>query len=170
MSAKVVDRITQIAGDLIAALGLAASAIDTTPQPQAPRSSVANVGEDGFIVQLQLSPADSGILIGYHAETLNHFQLILSLIVHQQLKSWYRLTVNINDYRQNREATLTEMAHNAAQRVRLTGQEVVMPYLDSFERRFIHLALSQEPDLETVSLGEGRDRRLVIRPQSEPHS
>lgn len=158
MSAKIVDRITQIAGDLIAALGLAASAIQTTPQ------------DDGFLVQLQLSPADSGILIGYHAETLNHFQLILSLIVHQQLKSWHRLTVNINDYRQNREATLTEMAHNAAQRVRLTGQEVVMPYLDSFERRFIHLALSQELDLETVSLGEGRDRRLVIRSQSEPHS
>src|SRR3989344_913449 len=158
MSAEAVDTITQITRDLIAALGLVASAIDTTPQ------------DDGFIVQLQLSPSDSGILIGYHAETLNHFQLILSLIVHQQLKSWYRLTVNINDYRQNREATLTEMAHNAAERVRLTNKEVVMPYLDSFERRFIRLALSQEPDLETVSLGEGRDRRLVIRPQSEPHS
>ena len=158
MSETIVDRITQITRDLIEALGLAASAIDTTPQ------------EHGFIVQLQLSPSDSGILIGYHAENLNHFQLILSLIVHQQLKSWHRLTVNINDYRQNREATLTEMAHNAAERVRLTNQEVVMPYLDSFERRFIHLALSQEPDLETVSLGEGRDRRLVIRPQSEPHS
>ena len=158
MSETIVDRITQITRDLIATLGLVASTIDTT------------LKDDGFIVQLQLSPSDSGILIGYHAETLNHFQLILSLIVHQQLKSWHRLTVNINDYRQNREATLTEMAHNAAQRVRLTGQEVFMPYLDSFERRFIHLALSQEPDLETVSLGEGRDRRLVIRPQSEPHS
>ncbi|OGY17281.1 MAG: hypothetical protein A2784_03680 [Candidatus Chisholmbacteria bacterium RIFCSPHIGHO2_01_FULL_48_12] len=158
MSETIVDRITQITRDLIAALGLAASAIDTTSK------------DDGFIVQLQLSPSDSGILIGYHAETLNHFQLILSLIVHQQLKSWHRLTVNINDYRQNREATLTEMAHNAAERVRLTNKEVVMPYLDSFERRFIHLALSQETDLETVSLGEGRDRRLVIRPQSEPHS
>jgi spoIIIJ-associated protein len=159
MSAEAIDRISQITRDLITALGLVASAIDTTSQ------------DDGFVVQLELSPSDSGILIGYHAETLNHFQLILSLIVHQQLKSWHRLTVNINDYRQNREATLTEMAHNAAERVRLTGREVVMPYLDSFERRFIHLALSQEADLETVSLGEGRDRRLVIRPsKSEPQS
>lgn len=160
MSVEVVDQITKVTRRLLELLGIADATTTITVTPQ----------DDGFTVQLQLSPADSGILIGYHAETLNHFQLILSLIVHQQLKNWHRLTVNINDYRQNREATLTEMAHNAAQRVRLTGQEVVMPYLDSFERRFIHLALSQEPDLETVSLGEGRDRRLVIRPQSEPHS
>ena len=157
MSSDIASIVTAIARELLDHLDVAIEAIQVDPVPDSP---------DAFAVNLQVSPADSGILIGYHAETLSSLQLILSLMAHQQLKSWYHLTVNINDYRQNREATLTEMAHNAAQRVRLTGKEVVMPYLESFERRLIHMALSGEPDITTVSLGEGRDRRLVIRPQT----
>lgn len=125
--------------------------------------------ENTLTVNLRLPDTDSGVLIGYHAETLSSLQRLLNLIAYQKLGVWYRLLVNINDYRQNREATLTEMAHNTAQRVRLTGQEVVMPYLEAFERRLIHLALANESDIATVSVGEGRNRRLVIRPQSEPH-
>ena len=157
MSADPVDAVPRLTQQLLGHLDIAIDAIQVDPSPDS---------ADALAVNLQVSPADSGILIGYHAETLSSLQLILSLMVHQQLKSWYHLAVNVNDYRQNREATLTEMAHNAAQRVRLTGKEVVMPYLESFERRLIHMALSGEPDITTVSLGESRDRRLVIRPQT----
>ncbi|MBI4035034.1 MAG: KH domain-containing protein [Candidatus Chisholmbacteria bacterium] len=118
-------------------------------------------------IDLTLPDTESGILIGYHAETLSSLQRILNLILHHQLKEWHRVIINVNHYRQNREQVLNDMAHNAAERVRLTHQEVIMPYLDSFERRLIHLALADSPDIETVSVGEGRDRRLVIRPHSQ---
>ena len=157
MSVNPADVINQLAQDLLNHFGIAAATLQVDPVPDSPAA---------FSVQVQVPPADSGILIGYHAETLSSLQLILSLMVHQQLKNWYHLTVNINDYRQTREATLAEMAHNASERARLTGQEIIMPYLESFERRLIHLALADQPDIETVSLGEGRDRRLVIRPKS----
>lgn len=124
--------------------------------------------QDGTIsIELTLPDTESGILIGYHAETLGSLQRILNLILHQQLREWHRVIINVNNYRQNREQVLNDMAHNAAERVRLTHQEVIMPYLESFERRLIHLALADSPDIETVSVGEGRDRRLVIRLQSE---
>lgn len=157
MSQENITALTDITRELLDHLEVKLDDLQVSPDPDNP---------DSYTIQLNLPQAESGILIGYHAETLSSLQFILSLMIHQRLQSWYRLTVNINDYRQTREATLAEMAHNAAQRVRLTGQEVIMPYLESYERRLIHLALSEDPDLETVSLGEGRDRRLSIRPKS----
>lgn len=141
--------------------------LDITPES----ISVAPAAEDNTLtVDLHLPDTDSGILIGYHAETLSSLQRLLNLIVYQKLGVWYRLLVNINDYRQNRTEALNNMATTAAERVRLTRQEVVMPYLEAFERRLIHLALADEVDVVTISVGEGRNRRLVIRPQSELHS
>jgi predicted RNA-binding protein Jag len=59
------------------------------------------------------------------------------------------------------------MSVNAAQRVKQTNQTIVMPYLTSSERRFIHLTLVDDPDVKTFSDGEGRSRRLIISPKEE---
>lgn len=120
--------------------------------------------EDG-VFHLSIETRDSGILIGYHGENIYALQLILSLIVYKKLGSWQRIVVDVGDWREKREEQLKRMALAAAQRVKFSGESVVMPYLSAVERRTVHLALAENPDVETRSEGEERERRLIIEPK-----
>lgn len=120
--------------------------------------------EDG-VFHLSIETRDSGILIGYHGENIYALQLILSLIVYKKLGSWQRIVVDVGDWREKREEQLKRMALAAAQRVKFSGESVVMPYLSGAERRIVHLALAENPDVETRSEGEGRERRLIVEPK-----
>jgi len=117
--------------------------------------------EDG-VFHLSIETRDSGIFIGYHGENIYALQLILSLIVYKKLGSWQRIVVDVGDWREKREEQLKRMALAAAQRVKFSGESVVMPYLSAAERRIVHLALAENPDVETRSEGEGRERRLIV--------
>lgn len=124
-------------------------------------------GDDSdYLIAVTVPEADSGVLIGYHGETISSIQLILALILQGQVKSWHRLTLDINDYRQKRLEDLNGMAEEAVARVVSSGEEIVMPAMGSFDRRIIHLALDQNQAVRTESVGEGRDRRLIIYPNS----
>lgn len=121
------------------------------------------VEEKEGIYQVQIETPDSGILIGYHGETLMSFQLILSLMIYKKTGSWVRLAVNIGDYRERREEILRQMAQQAAEKVAASDEPIVYFSLPSFERRIIHLALADHPQVTTISEGEGKERRLIIK-------
>ncbi len=123
--------------------------------------------DDVFNIDVQIQPEISGILIGYHGETISSLQLILALLAHTRLGEWPHVVLNINDYRQRRQQNLTEMASAAATQATTTGQEVIMPPMESYDRRIIHLALSENPQVRSESVGEGKNRRLVIYPVSQ---
>lgn len=114
------------------------------------------------VFHLTIETKDSGILIGYRGENIYAFQLILGLIVYKKLGSWQRVIVDVGDWRQKREKQLQRVALSAAQRAKFSGEPVVMPYLNAAERRIIHLALADNPDVETHSEGKGRERKLVV--------
>lgn len=120
--------------------------------------------EEGFF-KVSLKVEQPGILIGYHGRTLNAFQLILSLVIYQQTNQWLKIVVDVDGYRQKREEILKRMAASAAKRVKFSGQEQELPPMISSERRIIHLFLSQDPEVETESRGEGKERRVVIKPK-----
>jgi spoIIIJ-associated protein len=125
------------------------------------------VGEDkeNEAIAVQLTTEEPGILIGYHGEGLAAFQLILSLIVNKKFDQWTRILVNVNDYRQKREESLKMVALNAAQKVKFSDEAVVLTNLSPAERRIVHLTLTDHPDVESVSEGQGNERRLVIKPK-----
>ena len=122
---------------------------------------------DPLEVNLILPAAESGILIGSHGEMLYSFQTILSLMIYQQKKTWIPLAVNVNNYREERESALQQLALNAAQKVKFSNQSVILSYLSPLERRFVHLALADHPEVKTESVGEGRNRRLMIKPTAK---
>ena len=122
--------------------------------------------KDG-IVRLNINSPDSDILIGEWGETIFSLQLILSLMIYKKLGRWQRILVNINGYLEQRAESLKSMAIDAAQRVEFSGKEERMPYLNSAERRVIHLVLADNPDVVTESVGEGRERKLVIKPREK---
>jgi spoIIIJ-associated protein len=119
------------------------------------------------VFHVAIKTTDSGILIGYHGENVYALQLILSLIVYKKTNQWQRLVLDIGDWRKKREEQLKRMALGAAQRVKFSQEPVIMPYLNSVERRIIHLALAENPDVTTRSEGESRERRLVIEPRKK---
>ncbi|MDO8551457.1 MAG: KH domain-containing protein [bacterium] len=116
-------------------------------------------------LNVQIETTEPGVLIGYHGETISALQLVLGLMVHKEINEWQRIVVNVGDYREKRTETLTRMALNAAQKAHFSGQPIVLNDLSSSERRIIHLALKDNAEVETFSEGEGRERRLVIKPR-----
>jgi spoIIIJ-associated protein len=126
---------------------------------------VVNFDETGAIFKVKIETEDSGFLIGYHGETLAAFQLILSLMVYRKTDEWVKLAVNVGDYREKREDQLTRLALSVAQKVSFTKEAQAIPRLSAGERRIIHMALAERPDVFSESEGEGDERILVIKPK-----
>lgn len=124
---------------------------------------VEEVAEDQTI-KVSLETPDPGILIGFHGEAISALQLIIGMIAHKEFGDWQRVLVNVGDYLERREEVLRRMALSAAQKAKFSHEEVVLPSLSSAERRIIHMVLADHEDIISESQGEGRDRRLVIKP------
>lgn len=120
--------------------------------------------EETYLVKIKAEEA--GILIGAHGQTLRSLKHFLTLVLFKEFGEWVNVSVDVNDYLKKREQELGEMAEKAAERVIITGEPVVLSYLNSAERRIIHLALSSHPQVYSESEGEGRERKLVIKPRS----
>ena len=127
-----------------------------------------HVSKNNDFFEIQLKPHEestSGILIGYHGETLSALQLILSLLVSKKIGTFVRLILNVGDYREKREEKLREMALDAAKRAKETKQEVMLGNLAPWQRRIVHMALAEDADVQTESQGEDPERQLIIKPR-----
>jgi spoIIIJ-associated protein len=121
--------------------------------------------EDAVKINLDVDPSESGVLIGYHGETVDALQLVVSLMVNRDAPEYKPVEVDVNGYRASREKNLQDLAAKAADNAVQSGREIILPPLSGRERRIIHLYLSTRTDVSTYSEGEGSSRRLVVRPQ-----
>ena len=117
--------------------------------------------EIGVVVESE----DSGMVIGYHGETLEAIQLVLALILSKQSGEFKRVSVEVGDYKKNREEWLNRLALDSKEKAISQNQEVVLTDLKAWERRLVHLLLADDKEIVTESSGEGRDRVLVVRPK-----
>jgi len=115
-------------------------------------------------IKVKIKTDNPGALIGFHGKTLSAFQLLLGLMVYRRLGEWQRIIVDVNNYRAEQTERLKKIALNAAQRVKFSGQPVILSPMTPFERRIIHLTLNDFAGVETVSQGEGDQRHIVVRP------
>lgn len=127
---------------------------------------VADETEEAIVVQLDIPEVDSGLFIGYHGETLDSLQRLVR-IVFQDAHPGKKIRLNVNQYRDQREEKLRAMAQHGASKVLESGEPYTFSvFIPSHERFVIHSALSEDETfvgLESVSEGEGKDRRLTIR-------
>lgn len=113
--------------------------------------------------QVNVETTDSGLLIGYHGETLNSLQLILGVIIFNKLGEWKRIIVDIGDYRKAREQSIKEMVDRVVLEVEENGKPVTLPLTTPYERRIVHVMLTNNSKVMSQSLGEGKDRKLTIK-------
>lgn len=125
---------------------------------------VVSEGEEGGF-KIAINGEELGALIGYHGETLSGLQLFLNLLAHKKMGEWRRVLVDIGGYRAERERKLFDLAQRTADRVRFLQTPVTLNPMPAFERRLVHLALSSDNKVETESIGEGWERRVVVKPK-----
>ncbi len=102
-------------------------------------------------------------IIGRHGETIRSLQKILEVIFYKQFGEPVNLLVNVNDYREKQKERLEGIAADAVEHVKESRQPNYMRGFSSYERKMIHeFVTANYPEMTTYSIGEGRDRRLVI--------
>lgn len=124
------------------------------------------IAEDVDCLKIKMEGEHMGNMIGHRGETLEALQLLTGLVVNHHNGTtedeYIRIKLDIGGYRKKREETLTHLAHKLASKARRTGKNVQLEPMNSYERRIIHTALSDESDIATHSHGTGANRRVVI--------
>jgi len=120
--------------------------------------------EDG--IDVVLDTKDSGLVIGYHGDTLESLQLVISLCIAKKLDRFLRVSIEVGDYKKNRTEWLKNLALATKERVISENKAIALPELKSWERRIVHLLLKNDEGVVSESEGEGRDRVLVVSPKN----
>lgn len=117
--------------------------------------------EDGSL--LEVKTEDSGRLIGRQGQTLSDLQYITNRLLFQQDPASPKVLVDVGGYRSQAREALVKKAKEAAEKVRRWGDVVELEPLSAFDRRIVHNAIKDDPDIETHSVEvEGTDKKVIL--------
>ena len=117
-------------------------------------------GEDR--VQVSVKSEDTGLLIGRDGQNLAAVQYLASRMITRAVGSQVRVQVDAGDYHVRQDSRLQELAISLAEKVKATGKVQTTRPLSAYQRRVIHLALQNDPEVQTRSSGEGALKHVVI--------
>lgn len=121
--------------------------------------------DEAYTVAIDAKDSNA-LLIGKHGNTLSSLEFIIYILVSKKLETPKRLLIEIGGYREEREAYLASLAQRLKDEVLETGVEKSVRGLKPWERRHVHMILSEEANITTESEGEDRDRTLIIKKKS----
>lgn len=122
----------------------------------------AAVRENGALIVLD--GEGLGVVIGHRGETLDALQHLVSLAANNS-GGYFKVTLNIGDYREKREQTLVSLAQRVAEQVKRNSRNRALEPMSAYERRIIHTAVQEIEGVNSASIGEGKNRRVVIFPE-----
>ena len=134
---------------------------------------VSNMGIDCKIVEvekrdygvefvLEGESEELGILIGHHGDVLESLQYLSSLAANRGTDDFYRIGIDVNDYRKKREETLRALARKKAARVAKYKRSFVFEPMSAKDRRIIHSELQDFEGVNTHSVGQDDERKVII--------
>lgn len=106
---------------------------------------------------------ESALLIGKQGKNLDALQYLTNIAINRDADKRVRVLLDIEGYRARRKETLVALVKKVADEVRQTGRSVSLEPMNAYERRIVHLTLKEDPDIATESMGEGEERRVVIK-------
>jgi spoIIIJ-associated protein len=113
-----------------------------------------------------VAAADAGVLIGRHGQMIDALQYLANAIAHRAVGDGKRpIVVDAAGYRARRLSTLESVARRAAERASATGNRVVLEPMSAVERKIVHEALKDDPEVETASDGTEPNRCVVVVPR-----
>jgi spoIIIJ-associated protein len=126
--------------------------------------------DDGERVILDAHGQESGLVIGKKGATLDALQYLINRIVSKKPGDGPGIVVDAEGYRGRREDSLMDLARRLAEKAVKSGRPVPVEPMSPHDRRIIHVALKEHPEVTTESEGEGLFRRVVIFPKSRASS
>jgi spoIIIJ-associated protein len=151
------DAAIAVATELLTAMGFQVRVV-----PQA----VSDDEDDGPpTIGVNVLGNDLGMLIGRRGEHLAQLQYLVNLLVNRRIGHWTRVSVDIEGYKRRREESLIGLAERVARQVARSGRPIQLEPMPANERRIVHLALRNDPEVMTESSGEGDMRRVAIQPR-----
>jgi len=148
---KFIDVLLPMLSDIVEAMSLKAKPV------------VKSVDADEIVVDIEGN--DLALLIGKHGQTLDALQYLVSIAANRAAGTRFRIILDAEGYRQRYNEMLERKAHEYARSVKAQGQEAVLEPQSARDRRIIHMALADDPDVYTYSEGEGDNRHVVISPK-----
>ena len=118
--------------------------------------------EERAIIDIQ--GEDAGLIIGKKGETLRALQMVVNMIINNNNDRSVGVIIDVEKYRDRRYRELRILAERTAQRVRNNDEEIALEPMPAGDRRVIHSTLSEFEGVETISSGEGIQRKVTIRP------
>ena len=110
---------------------------------------------------------NDALLIGKNGKNLKALSTVVSQYLNTELGQSYKFVLDVNEYKEKREQSLERLAKKIAREVAQTQVEVKLDSMNSYERRLIHNALTNNKKVYTESEGEEPNRCVVIKPKKE---
>ena len=150
MEQEKLSKIKEITEELVAAMGLDG------------RATVVEISDTGAAVQI--ASQEAGYLIGRNGDNLKALQQLVRALASKKIIDAPRLTLDVNNYQQERMEMFKDAALGVARQVLEGGYSRSLPPMNAYERRVVHTTLAEMPGIKTESEGEGEERRIVIKP------
>jgi spoIIIJ-associated protein len=130
-------------------------------------ATVEIVEQDDEGVSIAINGDHLGILIGRRGDVLDSLQYLATLAANIEKKDFYRVTVDVQGYREKRAETLRGVAKRMSEKVLKYKKSFALEPMNAYERRIIHSACQNIEGVTTRSIGEGADRKIVISPEKK---
>lgn len=131
-------------------------------------------GEESFRVSIETK--DAGRLIGARGESLDGLQLLVNQMVFRKMEfsakggltsGQKRVVIDVEGWRKQKEEELVKSAQSCGKQVLETKKEIELEPMSAWQRRIVHMTISEMEGVESESAGEGRDRHIVIKLKSK---
>jgi spoIIIJ-associated protein len=119
---------------------------------------------------IEMAGDGSGLLIGKRGQTLDALQFIVNRMLNKNREEPVYVTVDTEGYRQRHVELLQSMALKMGQKAKRTGQSVFLEKMNPYDRRIIHLALKNDAQVNTRSVGDGVYKKVLIIPKRSSRS
>lgn len=130
-------------------------------------ATVEILEQDEEGVYIAINGNDLGLLIGRRGDVLDSLQYLATLAANIEKKGFYRVTVDVQGYREKRAETLRGVAKRMSEKVLKYKRSFALEPMNAYERRIIHSACQSIEGVTTRSIGEGADRKIVISPEKK---
>ena len=121
-------------------------------------------GNDNELI-FDITGDDLSILIGKHGSTLDAIQYLTTTHVYKKIDKRYPVVIDINGYKERRFEKIESIAQNAAQKVVKFNKKIKLKPMTPYERRIVHMFLSDNEEVETASQGQGSSRYVILYPK-----
>jgi len=126
-----------------------------------------DIKTEGKIMTIDLIGDNMGIIIGKRGDTLDALEHLVNLCVNKGDGEYTKVILDTENYRARREQTLIKLAKNLASSVTKNGRKITLEPMHSNERRIIHATLQNHPSVDTFSIGDEPNRKVVIAPKKK---